>query len=127
MPAEIFEWIVYIGERGNAVGYFDSPKNKALWEKELESLDAERKRRREEGYKPHQKAAAAQTPGQKTESGNPKVRRITLKMLEEIEKAAREQKKEPKATSGGISARRQTGQVSREPKAMEQNVPAVSM
>ena len=119
--------IVYIGERGNAVGYFDSPKNKALWEKELESLDAERKRRKEEGYRPHQQSAVKAVPGQAKETENPKVRRITLKMLEEIEKAAREQKKEPKASSGGISARRQTGQVSREPKAMEQNVPAASM
>ena len=119
--------IVYIGERGNAVGYFDSPKNKALWEKELESLDAERKRRSEEGYKPHQKAAAAQTPGQKTEAGNPKVRRITLKMLEEIEKAARDQRMDPKASTGGISARRQAGQMSRDPGTMEQSVPVASM
>ena len=75
------------------MAYFDSPKNRALWDKELESLDAERERRKEEGYRPGQDTgsrAAGTVRG--TASGryadNPKVRRITLKDLEEIERLA---------------------------------------
>ena len=75
------------------MAYFDSPKNRALWDKELESLDAERERRKEEGYRPGQDTgsrAAGTVRG--TASGryadNPKVRRITLKELEDIERQA---------------------------------------
>ncbi len=72
------------------MGYFDSPKNKALWERELESLDAERMRRKEEGYKPHQQKAFSNVKNSEKATGNPKVRKITLQMLEEIEKQARQ-------------------------------------
>ena len=72
------------------MGYFDSPKNKALWEKELESLDAERRRRKEEGYKPHQQKMTSAGKSLEKAAGNPKVRQITLKMLEEIERQARQ-------------------------------------
>ena len=72
------------------MGYFDSPKNKALWERELESLDAERQRRKEQGYKPHQQKAASDSQNPQKTAANPKVRKITLQMLEEIEKKARE-------------------------------------
>ena len=69
------------------MGYFDSPKNMALWERELESLDAERERRRAEGFKPAPKRAAQKRQANSMEKKG--VRRITLAMLEEIEKEAR--------------------------------------
>ena len=71
------------------MAYFDSPKNRALWDKELENLDAERERRKAEGYKPRHYVNAAEA-GKQTEryAGNPKVRRITLKELEDIERQA---------------------------------------
>ena len=73
------------------MAYFDSPKNRALWDKELEGLDAERERRKEEGYRPQQgkKDVGAETGSVRDRSaGNPRVRRITLKELEEIEREA---------------------------------------
>ena len=73
------------------MAYFDSPKNKALWDKELESLDAERERRKAEGYKPQRKGAQAGNGAYGTAldgRDNPRVRRITLKQLEEIERQA---------------------------------------
>ena len=81
-----------IGEE-SILAYFDSPKNRALWDKELESLDAERERRKEEGYRPKQAGrsagSAAKTAGGRDRyADNPKVRRITLKELEEIERRA---------------------------------------
>ncbi len=88
------------------MAYFDSPKNKALWDRELESLDAERARRREEGYKPQIKAAAG--PGtREKQTDNPKVRRITLKELEEIERNARAEQKTGSEMSAGASKTRQ--------------------
>ena len=100
------------------MGYFDSPKNRALWEKELESLDAERRRRKEEGYRPGPGAGSAGGAGISGNAGNPKVRRITLKMLEEIEKAARKQQKAPRASEPIVSDRRRKAQMSRETKEM---------
>lgn len=70
------------------MAFFDSPKNMALWNKELESLDAERERFKEEGYKPELKVIDG-TGGKNRTVDNPKVRRITLKELEEIERTAR--------------------------------------
>ena len=63
------------------MGYFDSAKNKALWEKELSSLRGERDRRKIEGYKPQKEKEA-----EKAVEKNPYRRKITLKELEEIEK-----------------------------------------
>ena len=34
------------------MSYFDSPKNRAIWERELNGLRAERERRKREGYRP---------------------------------------------------------------------------
>ena len=71
------------------MAYFDSPKNRALWDKELENLDAERERRKAEGYKPRHYADAAEAVKQTERyTDNPKVRRITLKELEDIERQA---------------------------------------
>lgn len=33
------------------MAYFDSPKNKAMWEKEIARMETERERRKENGYK----------------------------------------------------------------------------
>ena len=89
------------------MAYFDSPKNKALWDKELESLDAERERRKAEGYKPQRNGAQAGSGAKGTAldgRDNPRVRRITLKQLEEIERQASGRK--PDAGSEHQRARR---------------------
>lgn len=75
------------------MAYFDSPKNKALWDKELESLDAERERRKETGYRPQREGGSSGNGADAGSylagsEGNPKVRRITLKELEDIERRA---------------------------------------
>ena len=101
------------------MGYFDSPKNRALWEKELESLDMERKRRKEEGYRPESKGTASKISAKAKENENPKVRRITLKMLEEIEKASREEKKSA-ALKGQMTADRQDARTSMKGREKEQ-------
>lgn len=63
------------------MAFFDSPKNRALWEREMTGLRAEKQRRAEQGYEPQAKtqekqAAAADTFGR---------RRINLAELERIE------------------------------------------
>ena len=69
------------------MGYFDSAKNRALWEKELNDLEEIREQRKTEGYNPRRNVASrTSTSG---EISNPKVRRINLKELEEIERQAR--------------------------------------
>ena len=86
------------------MAFFDSPKNMALWNKELESLDAERERRREEGYKPELRVLDG--TGKKPQTmDNPKVRRITLKELEEIERRARAELKDASEMRGGMQKR----------------------
>ena len=76
------------------MAFFDSPKNRALWDKELENLDMERARRKEAGYKPVPVRTGLSMDGGVSSSlrsrDNPKVRRITLKELEDIERRARE-------------------------------------
>ncbi|MCR4764426.1 MAG: hypothetical protein K5696_12945 [Lachnospiraceae bacterium] len=62
------------------MNYFDSPKNQALWDKELASLKGERDRRKVDGYKPHKEAEPEKA------AVNPNRRRITLAELEEIER-----------------------------------------
>ena len=66
------------------MAYFDSPKNKAIWNKELDGLRAERARREENGFRPEAadnnvKAQTADRPGR---------RRINLEQLEAIEREA---------------------------------------
>ncbi|MCR5676294.1 MAG: hypothetical protein K6G16_11350 [Lachnospiraceae bacterium] len=70
------------------MNYFDSAKNKALWEKELTSLRDERDRRKVEGYKPLQEKKA------ETGEKNPYRRRITLEELIEIERREAGRQKE---------------------------------
>lgn len=62
------------------MSYFDSPKNRAMWERKLNDLREEKKRRMEEGYVPPEgKAAAADM------EHNPHRRRINLEQLEQME------------------------------------------
>ncbi len=74
---------IKIGEVKN-MAYFDSPKNRAIWNKELEGLKAERARREENGFKPEANVKAVsenvnERPGRK---------RINLEQLEAIEREA---------------------------------------
>lgn len=63
------------------MSYFDSNKNKALWEKEMTYLRQEKQRRQVEGFKPGNTAEAV-----KTSAARPGRRRINLAELERIER-----------------------------------------
>lgn len=63
------------------MSYFDSPKNRAMWERELKGLRAEKERRAREGYEP---GARGPSEGGR-EKDNPMRRRITLQELERQE------------------------------------------
>lgn len=98
------------------MAYFDSPKNKALWDKELDSLNAERERRKTEGYKPGQDGfrviKGAEASRKENTANNPYVRRITLKELEEIEKRAREAEREAAGITDSAQRQRRSGGLS---------------
>ena len=69
------------------MAYFDSPKNSAIWEKEMAGLRAERERRESGGFKP-EKAGAATEESKAVQSAKDKSshhRPITLKELEAID------------------------------------------
>ncbi|MCR5118464.1 MAG: hypothetical protein K6B44_02445 [Lachnospiraceae bacterium] len=66
------------------MAYFDSPKNKAIWKKELEGLRAERARREENGFRPE---TVEKAEVQKS-ADRPGRRRINLEQLEAIEREA---------------------------------------
>ena len=99
------------------MAFFDSPKNRALWDKELENLDAERSRRQTEGYKPQQAVFRTADGGDAAQanpySNNPKVRRITLNELIEIEKRAREAEREAAGMADTRQKHRQGAERSR--------------
>ena len=98
------------------MAFFDSPKNRALWNKELESLDAERERRRSEGYKPQREGFRVVMGGAADKNmyaNNPKVRRINLKELEEIERKAREAEREAAGMSKTAQKHREGAKRSR--------------
>lgn len=66
------------------MAYFDSAKNRAAWNRELDGLRRERERRAREGY----------TPGTvKKEPENPHRRRVTYAQLVEQEYGARRQRR----------------------------------
>ena len=93
------------------MGYFDSAKNRALWEKELNDLEEQREQRKTEGYNPRRTLASrTQTSG---EISNPKVRRINLKELEEIERQARLAQGDDLSTGGRV--RRRSGRTAEGP------------
>lgn len=58
--------------------FFDSPKNRAMWERKLSGLRQEKVRRKEAGYVPRESGVHGQTG-----KDNPYRKRITLKQLEE--------------------------------------------
>lgn len=69
------------------MGYFDSAKNRAAWEKKMVGLRAERKRREAEGFRP---GAGQEERTSPTEVLKPGVTRITFKQLEAEEAMQRE-------------------------------------
>ena len=66
------------------MAYFDSPKNKAIWKKELDGLRAERARREANGFKPE---TVEKNVSERTNE-RPGRRRINLEQLEAIEREA---------------------------------------
>lgn len=65
------------------MAYFDSPKNRALWEKTMVGLRAERERRAATGYAP-----AGEERRGAAEAVNPFRKKVNLTQLEEIERQA---------------------------------------
>ncbi|MCR5637340.1 MAG: hypothetical protein K6F97_00610 [Lachnospiraceae bacterium] len=66
------------------MAYFDSPKNKAMWNKELAGLRAEKQERAKNGYQ----ARNASKSVNGAAKNNPRRRKINLKELERIEMEA---------------------------------------
>lgn len=64
------------------MAFFDSPKNRAMWEKKLSALREEKEERRKNGFVPTDREN--QTENQRSDQFR---RRITLKQLEEKELA----------------------------------------
>ena len=60
------------------MAYFDSAKNRALWQRELDALEKERQRRAREGYPPEGAKG-------KTEKENPNLVYLTYAQLEREE------------------------------------------
>lgn len=60
------------------MSYFDSPKNKAIWERELRELRKEKKKREENGYKPEGREVKTE------QTKNPFRKKITFLELEAI-------------------------------------------
>ncbi|MCR5674366.1 MAG: hypothetical protein K6G16_01525 [Lachnospiraceae bacterium] len=63
------------------MAYFDSEKNKAIWEKRLAMLEQERDRRKREGYRPTDRKAVTQTATAAMAETKPGVRIITYEQL----------------------------------------------
>ena len=68
------------------MAYFDSPKNRAIWERELKGLRAEKERRAKEGYRPQK--GEQEISVESRQEQNPFRKRITLKELEQAEREA---------------------------------------
>lgn len=68
------------------MSYFDSPKNRAIWERELRGLREEKERRAREGYHPQKEVSSASH--QKQRDQNPYRIRISLQELEQEEREA---------------------------------------
>ena len=66
--------------------YFDSPKNQAIWDKEIARMETERERRRQNGFKPDSRSMETREDKRSGygEKESPLVRLITLEELEEI-------------------------------------------
>lgn len=71
------------------MSFFDSPKNRAIWEREMRTLHAEKERRAMEGYKPEE---SLRREPQSMNTGNPFRKKISFQELvrqEELEKGAK--------------------------------------
>lgn len=66
------------------MGYFDSPKNRAMWNRELAELRREKERRAAEGYHPQKREENEMQKAEAKET-NPNRRRINLAELERID------------------------------------------
>lgn len=66
------------------MAYFDSAKNRAMWNRELQDLRAERQLRAANGYKPIDKGAQAKAQAE-AKTNDPRHRKINLAELERIE------------------------------------------
>lgn len=93
------------------MAYFDSPKNRAIWERELRGLRAEKERRAREGYTPNEARSKA---AQVKKEENPFRRRTSLKELERQEQEAR------KARRAARPARQRGMERQREPERRRQ-------
>ena len=93
------------------MAYFDSPKNRAIWERELRGLRAEKERRAREGYTPNETRSKA---AQVKKEENPFRRRTSLKELERQEQEAR------KARRAARPARQRGMERQREPERRRQ-------
>lgn len=69
------------------MAYFDSAKNRAMWNRELAELRQEKERRAIEGYKPG-KTEEQRTAEKVAKENDPRHRRINLAELERIEARA---------------------------------------
>lgn len=94
------------------MAFFDSPKNRAIWERELKSLRAEKERRAREGYRPQ----TAEGKGNEQEKENPFRKRISLSQLEEKLAAGRE--KTPGRREWSV-ARRNRRQMEKQPEMLK--------
>ena len=61
------------------MAYFDSEKNRAMWQKRLATLEKERDRRKMNGYRPNDRRAA--DASRSLEAATPGVRTITFEQL----------------------------------------------
>lgn len=68
------------------MAYFDSEKNRAMWQKRLATLEKERDRRKMNGYRPSDRRAA-QEALRGAEAETPGVRTITFEQLVAKEEA----------------------------------------
>jgi len=69
------------------MAYFDSEKNKAMWEKRLSMLEQERDRRKREGYRPTERRKISSSENQAQADVKPGVRIITYEQLVAKEEA----------------------------------------
>ena len=62
------------------MAYFDSEKNRAMWQKRLATLEKERDRRKMNGYRPNDRRSASDM-ARAAEGETPGVRTITFEQL----------------------------------------------
>ena len=95
------------------MAYFDSPKNRAIWERELRGLRAEKERRARAGYTPNEARSKA---GQDKKGEDPSRRRTSLKELERQEQEAREARRAARpARQRGMERQKEPGLRRQEP------------